>query len=270
MKGCIARDHMKRQNGRIWMLGAASVIVALAFCATAVSAVRAVDARSQPRAGARGRHAAAPVATPATLHPTAAKASPPAPAPQVIVKVGRQERDAFDYALLVTTGLAALVSVGALIAAVLSANAARRSATDARQTYELGQRQYRASIRPHVTASLERFEKNGACGGIVLRNTGKGAAYGVTAQLTWTATVHPPSVLPQDETRSEEYRARDLAAGDFEPVEYAAEQFATYDDFWGTIRYQDIDGTVYQAQRAEGQSDWTITEIGGIPNTQAA
>lgn len=153
-----------------------------------------------------------------------------------------------------------VISLLALLFAWRSARSAAESAGAAAGIYETARRQYRASVRPHVTASLDTFQKHGTCNGIVVRNAGRGTAFDVSVSLTWVCHLHPAYALPEDEVGETNLAIRDLSPGDQEPVEYTNSVLGTYQSFWGSIVYRDLDHRVHTATLGEGATAWVVTE----------
>ncbi len=151
------------------------------------------------------------------------------------------------------------ISLLALRLAWRSAKSAAESADVATRIYETAQKQYRASVRPHVTASLESFQKRWECQGIVVRNTGRGTAFDVSVSFKWDRHLSR-NAPPEGEQGETNLPIRDLSPGDHEPAEYSRSEFVRYKEFWGSITYRDLDHRVYTATRAQSANKWVVTE----------
>ncbi len=139
--------------------------------------------------------------------------------------------------------IAALCAVIALIALAFawkSACAAHTSAETAKEMLAEGKRQHRVSIRPSVTASVENQS-------IVVHNTGPGPARRLLADLRYRAHAkHSPYGEPKED--SEHTRRVVVSLRDLEPdgKEVIHERRIVVTPYvFGTLSYEDIDGTKY-------------------------
>jgi len=151
-----------------------------------------------------------------------------------------------------------LVSIAAVVVAVLgwlnsrrSASAAERSADQAKRSADAAEAAHRLQVRPHVIALVEvRKQVVGPTvrsrSELVVVNRGLGTAAKVHARLRITHS--------GGETELPAITCPDLGHRDEHVVPGMPQ--AGRVDVWGAITFEDMDRKAYRLKRSQGQEEW--------------